>query len=199
MTTKRRIERKLKTLEEAAAAESENEKERLEIHPALLLCKPEPELTDLLRSRGFVVEREEQIHGNGTEDVVLHTTPSVRDVFQEVSWHHAGPTAVPDDVRIVWEDDYLEQVLADAEYPTEYGEPEVPAAPFVVDEGDGWQAVVPSDRVVTQMVHRRCGAEYHGLDILGPVELPVADADEYDLVEVDADPDEDRQPGLPDV
>lgn len=102
-------------------------------------------------------------------------------------------------MRIVWEDDYLEQVLADAEYPTEYGEPEVPAAPFVVDEGDGWQAVVPSHRVVTQMVHRRCGAEYHGLDILGPVELPVADADEYDLVEVDADPDGDRQPGLPDV
>lgn len=73
-----------------------------------------------------------------------------------------------------------------------YAEPTIPPDPVVVNEGDGWQAVVPSDRVITNMVHRRGDAEYHGFGILGPVELPTADADEYDLVETDADPDGDR-------
>lgn len=86
------------------------------------------------------------------------------------------------DVRIVWEDERLEEVLADAEYPTEHAESDVLADPFVVDEG--WRAVMSADRVITNTVQRRADAE---------------DADEYDLVEVDADPDEDRQLGLPDV
>ena len=32
-----------------------------------------------------------------------------------------------------------------------------------------------------------------------PVDLPLTDADKYDLVEVDANPDADRQPNRPDV
>lgn len=98
-------------------------------------------------------------------------------------------------MRIVWEDERLEEVLADAKYPTEHAEPDVPVDPLVVDED--WRAVVSADRVITNMVQRRADAEYHRFEILGPVERPVEDADEYDLVEVDADPDKDRQPEFP--
>lgn len=35
-------------------------------------------------------------------------------VFGAISWYRDGPTAGPTDVRIVWEDDRLEQVIADA-------------------------------------------------------------------------------------
>ena len=48
------------------------------------------------------------------------------------------------------------------------------------------------------MVHRHGDAERRGFEILEPVGLPLADVAEYDLIEVDADPDGDRQPGLPD-
>lgn len=78
------------------------------------MYEPEPELTDAFQSRGFVVKREERDHGHGNEDVVLHTTLSASDIFHAISWYHAGPTAIADDVRIVWEDKRREQVLADA-------------------------------------------------------------------------------------
>lgn len=165
----------------------------------MLLYEPEPELTDAFQSRGFVVKREERDHGHGNEDVVLHTTLSASDIFHAISWYQAGPTAVADDVRIVWEDKRREQVLADAEHPTEYAEPEVPEDPFVVVEHDGWRAVVPSDRVITTMIQRRGDAKYHGFEILEPVGLPLEDATECDLVEVDADPEGNRQPNRSDV
>lgn len=49
-------------------------------------------------------------------------------------------------------------------------------------------AVVPSDRVITNTGERRGDAEHGGHEIFGPVELPLADAAEHDLVEIDADP-----------
>lgn len=97
MTTKRDIERKLEALKQEIA--SETEKERLEIYPAGLMCEPEPELTNVFSERGFVVERE-RIRTREHETVRLHTTPSAADILHAVSWHTAGPTAVPDDVRI---------------------------------------------------------------------------------------------------
>ena len=126
---------------------------------------------------------------------MLQTTPSAGDVLGRVSWHRDGPTADHNDVRIIWEADRLEQVRADAEHPTVYAEPDVPAETerTVIDEGEGWVAVVPSDRVITNTVERRNDAEYHGHEILGPVGLPLEHADEYDLVEVDVDPDADPQ------
>lgn len=58
---------------------------------------------------------------------------------------------------------------------------------------------MPSDHVITTMIQRRGDAEYHGFEILGPVSLPLADAAECDLVEVDADPEGNRQPNRSDV
>lgn len=122
--------------------------------------------------------------------VLLQTTPSTGDIVGAVSWHRDGPTADLNDIRIVWEADRLEQVRADAEHPTVYAESDVPAETerTVIDEDEGWMAVVPSDWVITNPVERCRDAEYRGHEILGPVELPLADADESDLVEVDADP-----------
>lgn len=195
MTTKRSLERRLEAVEENVTSE----KDRLKIHFGNgFMYETEPKLTIALRSRGFVIEREERVHENGNEDVRLHTTPSTPDVFSAISWHHGGPTANHNDVRIIWEDERLEQVLADATYATEYAESDVPAGvdTTVVTEGEGWKAVVRADRVITNMVHRRSDAEYHGFEILGPVELPLSDNEKYDLVEVNADPDADRQPRL---
>lgn len=201
MTTKRDIERRLEALEQETASEDddEDETERLEFHFGVYMYEPEPQLTKALQELGFVVEREEKGTKDGEGGIILHTTPSATDVFGEVSWSRPGLTAVVGDIRIVWDDERREEVLANAEYPTAYGEATVPADPVVVDEGDGWKAVVPSDRVITRMVHRRNDAEYHGFEILGPVELPLQDAAEYDLVEVDADPDDDRHPNRPDI
>lgn len=188
MTTKRDIERKLEALKQEIA--SENEKERLEIYPDGCMCQPEPELTNVFSERGFVVERE-RIRTSEHETVRLHTTPSAADILHTVSWHTAGSTAVPDDVRIVWEAERLEAVLADAVYPVEYADPEVPDNPFVIDDGDGWSAIVPTDRIITNTVHQRGDAERHDLEILGPVELPIWGAAKYDLVETNVDPDDD--------
>lgn len=71
-----------------------------------------------------------------------------------------------------------------AKHPTVYAELDVPAETerIVVAEGEGWVAVVPSDRVITNTGERRGGAEYHGHEILGPVRIPLADGADYDLV-----------------
>ena len=197
MATKRELERRLADLEaqNRTAGPADDDPERIELYfDGLYMYEPEPELTDALGSRGFVVERDVQDDADsGT--VLLETVPSAGDVLGAVSWHRDGPTADLNDVRIVWEADRLEEVRADAEHPTVYAEPDVPAETerTVIDEGEGWAAVVPSDRVITNTVERRGNAEHRGHEILGPVELPLADADEYDLVEVDADPDEDCQ------
>lgn len=196
MVTKRNIERRLKALEKTAS--SKNGKKRIEIYPDGLMCEPEPELTNAFSERGFVVERE-QIGAGEHESVRLHTTPSAADILHMVSWHTAGPTAVPNDVRIVWEAERLEAVLADAAYPVEYADLEAPDNSFVIDDGDGWTAVVPADRVITNLVAQRGIGENHDLEILGPIKLPISGADEYDLVEVDADPDDDRFRWTPEI
>lgn len=199
MATKRELERKLADLEaqNRTDAPEDDDRERIELcFDGLYMYEPEPELTDALGSCGFVVERDVRDYADGGM-VLLQTTPSAGDISGAVSWHRDGPTADLNDVRIVWEADRLKQVRTDAEHPTVYAEPDVPAETerTVIDEGEGWVAVVLSDRVITNTVERRGNAEHRGHEILGPVELPVADADEYDLVEVevDADPDEDCQ------
>lgn len=150
--------------------------------------RSEPDLTDDLVSAGFVVEREERVHNNGNEDVVLYTTPSAFEVFYAVLWHYPGPTAPRDDVCIAWEDDRLEQVLDSAEYPIAYTPPDCPANASIVVEGDGWRAIAPTERVIENMVLRRSSAESYGYKIIGPVGVPIENSREYDFVEVDADP-----------
>ncbi|ADJ13911.1 hypothetical protein [Halalkalicoccus jeotgali] len=197
MATKRQLERKLAELEAQnhSTTPEEDDRECLELHfDGLHAYELEPELTDTLSSYGFVVERDVREYANG-RTVVLQTTPSASAVLGAVSWHRDGPTADHNDVRIIWEPDRLEQVRADAEHSTVYVAPDVPdeTERTVIAEGDGWTAIVPSDRVITNRVVRRKNAEYHGYEILGPVELPLENAAEYDLVEVTTDPDGDRQ------
>lgn len=183
--TRRNLEKRLDDLEDQVTAEGD----RLEMLAGYgLMYADEPALTDYLVSLGFVVEREERVHGNGHEDVMVHTTPSGSDVFHSVLWHHDGLTAPRDDLRIVWDDRRLEAVLANAEYPVEHEAPELPDDPVIVDEGDGWKAVAPADHVVENMVLKRSAAENYGYDILGPVPPRIAAAAEHDLVEVDAEP-----------
>jgi len=194
--TRRNLEKRLGDLEDQVTAEGD----RLEMLGGYaLMYAGEPTLSDYLVSLGFVVEREEREHGNGHEDVVVYTTPSASDVFHSVLWHYDGPTAPRDDLRIAWDDDRLEAVLADAEYPAEYDPPELPDDPVVVDEGDGWRAVTPAEYVVENMVLKRSAAENYGYDILGPVPSRIDEGDEHDLVEVDADPVPyaDRRPTTP--
>lgn len=183
--TRRNLEKRLDDLEDQVTAEGD----RLEMLAGYgLMYADEPALTDYLVSLGFVVEREERVHGNGHEDVMVHTTPSGSDVFHSVLWHHDGLTAPRDDLRIVWDDRRLEAVLANAEYPVEHEAPELPDDPVIVDEGDGWKAVAPADHLVENMVLKRSAAENYGYDILGPVPSRIAAAAEHDLVEVDAEP-----------
>lgn len=198
MTTKRELERRLAALEEAAA--DEPEKGRPEIHlGGGFMYGTEPHLTDFLRSIGFVVEREERCHGNEHEDVLLETAPPALGVFNTTSWNYPGRTAVREELRIIWEDDALEKARGDADHPVTYAEPDMPENPIVVTEDEGWMAVAPVEHVITSMIHRRANAEFHGFDILDPVELPIQGATEYDLVKVDADPNAERRPRAPDV
>ena len=192
MTSKRNIknriealEKRLNDLEDQVTAEGD----RLEMLAGYgFMYADEPALTDYLVSLGFVVEREEQVHGNGYEDVMVHTTPSASDVFHSVLWHYDGPTAPRDDLRIAWDDNRLKAVLANAEYPVEHNTPEFPDDLVIVDEGDGWRAVALADHAVENMVLKRSTAENYGYDIIGSVPSRIDDADEYDLVEVDAEP-----------
>lgn len=112
-------------------------------------------------------------------------------------WSDGG--SQPTQWVIVWEDERREQVLADATYPVTDAEPDVPADPFLIAEDAGWRAVAPTDQVITNLVKQRRDVERHGFEILGPVDLPLTDADKYALGEIDADPDVDRQPKRPDV
>jgi hypothetical protein len=73
-------------------------------------------------------------------------------------------------------------------------EPEAPVNPVVVNEGDDWMAVSPAERVITNQVHRREDVDSQMFDIINTVNPLVTDSDTYDLVEVDADPDAERQP-----
>ncbi|MFC7155181.1 hypothetical protein ACFQPA_06895 [Halomarina halobia] len=183
--SKRTLEQRLGELEGQVTTEGD----RLEtLAGDALMYADEPALTDYLVSLGFVVEREERVHSTGHEDVMVHTTPSASDVFHSVRWHSDGPTTPHDACRIAWADDRLEAVLATAEHPVEYDTPELPIDSVTVDEGDGWRAIAPAGHVVENMVLRRSAAENYGYKILGPVPSRIADADELDLVEVDAVP-----------
>lgn len=178
-----KLKRRLDNLEEQVTSEQG----RIEALAEMALWHaPEPEFTDYLASRGFVVEREERRHDNGHQDVLLHTTPSAADIFHSIVWHHEGPTLPRDEIRILWEDSALETVLSSTEHPAEH-EPQNPDETTVVVEGDGWHAVGPSERVIENMVIRRSTAERHDFEILRSVPSSVEDADEYDLVEVNAE------------
>ena len=194
--TRRNLEKRLNELEDQVTAEGD----RFEMLTGYaFMYADEPALTDYLVSLEFVVECEEQVYGNGHEDVLVHTTPSASDVFHSVLWHYDGSTAPRDDLRIAWDDDHLEAVLANAEHPVEHDTPEFSADPVVGDEGDGWRVVAPADHVVENMVLKRSATENYGYDILGSVPSRIDDVDEYDLVEVDADPVPyaDRRPTTP--
>lgn len=193
MTTKRDIEARLEAIEERRTDD-----ERMEwlIGP-MMWFESEPRITDYLASRGFVVERGERHHDTGASDVRIQTTPPAADVLLGILWHYPGPTAPRDAVRIHWEDSRREQVVAEAEHPVEYSQPEPPADPVVVAEGDGWRAVAPEECVVEHLVCRRSAAAKTDHEILGSVPSAIEDADEYDLVEVDADPDAGCRPDTP--
>ena len=179
--TKRTIDARLEELERKVG----EKRERTEILIGYgVSVAPEPQLTDYLVSLGFVVEREVRTHSSGYEDVQLHTTPSSPEIFQSICWHSTGRTALREDIRIMWEEDSREAILADADYPARYIEPDYPDGPIVVEEGDGWMAVVPQDRVIKNTVTRRSTAERQGYEIIRSVPSWVPDADEYDLVEV---------------
>lgn len=193
MTTKRNIERRLEALE-AQTADVGDRPEM--VADAWLWRGPEPELTDYLATRGFVIEREARHYENGYEDVLLHATPSAGNLRHQLLWHWDGPTAPLDDLRIVWEDTAHDAVLADVAHPVEYSRPGPPDESVTIEAGDGWQAVVPEDRVIDSLVLRRGGAERSPYEIRRPVELPIRNADEYDLVVVDADPGADRHPNI---
>jgi len=183
--TKRSIEARLEDLERKV--DERNERWELHFGPGMMMA-PEPQLTDYLVSLGFVVEREVRNHSNGHEDVVLRTIPDAIGLFNTVLWHYEGPTVHRDDVRIMWEDDTLEATLAGVEHHVEHSEPDYPTSWTSVDEGDGWTAVAPTDRVVSNAIVRRSEAESNGHDILRSVPSYIPDADEYDLVEVDMEP-----------
>jgi len=154
---------------------------------AALWWGDEPAFTEYLSTRGFVVEREERTADNGHQDVLLHTTPDVKDVFLSVTWHWPGPTTPNDAVRIRWDEDALETAREAAEYPVEYEPAALPEEPVTVVEGDGWDAVAEADLVAERMVDRRSTAERKGLEVLGDAP-PISDREEYDLVEIDAPP-----------
>lgn len=147
----------------------------------------EPELTEYLTTRGFVVEREVRKHDNGYQDVLLHTTPSAKDVFYSATWHYGGPTTPNDAVRMRWGTDALEDALDAVEHPVRHEEPELPDDPVTVVDGDGWDAVAEAELVAERMVDRRSRAEREGWDIIGDAP-PIPDREKYDLVEIDADP-----------
>lgn len=180
--SKREIERALETLGDAV------DDSRTELVASMVLWwGEEPELTEYLASRGFVVEREVRTHDNGYQNVLLHATPDVKDVFHSVTWHYPGPTTPNDAVRIRWDDDAREEAVAAAEYPVEYDARPLPEEPITVVEGEGWDAVAEADLVAENMVDRRSKAEREGLEILGEPP-PIPDREKHDLVEIDAEP-----------
>ena len=185
LPTKRTIDARLEELERKVG----EKRERWELHfgPGMMTA-PEPRLTDYLVSLGFVVDREVRTHSTGHEDVVLRSTPDAIGLFNTVLWHYEGPTVHRDEVRIVWEDDALEATLTGVEHDVEYSEPDYPASWTSVDEGDGWTAVAPTDRVVSNAIVRRSAAKSNGYDILRSVPSYIPDADKHDLVEVDMEP-----------
>ena len=176
--SKRELEREIKELSDTVAGS------RTELIAGVgIWWGEEPELTEYLASRGFVVEREERSHPM----VLLHSTPDASDVFHSVTWHHPGPTTPDDAVRIRWDADAREAAVDTAEYPVEYDAPVLPEEPITVVEGDGWNAVAEADLVAENMVDRRSRAEREGLEILGEAP-PVPGHEKNDLVEIDADP-----------
>lgn len=185
MTTKREIRRRLEALEERTA----DADERLEIlsGPSLMMAT-EPHLSAPLAAQGFVVEREERTHGNGHGNVLVYATPAAGDLRHSLLWHYPGPTAPREDLCILRDDDRHAQICAESDHPLTFERPDPPSDPVVIEDGDGWRAVVPGDRAIESMILRRGSAERSSHDIRGPVELPIANADEYDLVVLDADP-----------
>lgn len=183
--TRQNLEKRLSTLE----AQSSTDGDRLEMLAGkTFMYDNEPTLTNYLVSLGFVVAREQQVHSTGSENVLLHTTPSADDLFHSILWHYGGPTAPRDDLRIIWDSEQLETVIAAAEHPVEHHPSGPHTDAVVVNKGDGWEALAPDEYVVENMVCKRSEAENAGYDILGPVPPQIEDADTFDLVEVDADP-----------
>jgi hypothetical protein len=178
--TKRELKR---DLEEIADTTTDTPTELIAEMP--LWMADEPELSEHLSTRGFVVEREERVHDNGYRDVLLHTTPSANDVFHQIAWHWGGPTAPKEAVRVRFDETRREAVLEAAEYPVVYEQPSLPEEPVTVVEGDGWEAVAEADLVAENMVLRRSTAKQAGYEIIGEAP-PIPDRDTYDLVEVDA-------------
>lgn len=175
---------RLDTVEQAV----EGPETRTELVSEMFLWRgEEPELTEYLSTRGFVVKREVRNFDNGYQDVLLHTTPSAKDVFYSVTWHYGGPTTPNDAVRIRWDANALEDALDTAEHPVRHEDPELPDDPVTVVDGDGWDAVAEADLVAERMVGRRSRAEREGWDIIGEAP-PIPDREKYDLVEIDADP-----------
>ncbi|KAB7514656.1 hypothetical protein DM867_05940 [Halosegnis rubeus] len=185
MTSRREIRDRTAALEDRTTEAGE----RLEtVVGGGLMIATEPQLSAPVAAQGFVVEREARTHDTGHEDVVLHTTPSVSELRHSLLWYYPGPTAPREDLRILWADDRHDQVCAAATHPIIFDRPDPPPEPVVIKEGDGWRAVVPAARTIESMILRRGNAERSSHDIRGPVELPIADADEYDLVVLDAAP-----------
>jgi hypothetical protein len=58
-------------------------------------------------------------------------------------------------VQIVWDADRLEEVIENADHPVKYEPSDLPDDPAVVVGGDGWEAVVPVDRVIENSIMKR--------------------------------------------
>lgn len=104
---------------------------------------------------------------------MIHETPSVVDTMHQLLWCKPGPTASFEDVRIVWEDEAREAVVADAAHPVAYTQVACPDDPVTIETGDGWRAVVPADRAIESMVLLRGQVDRIPYDIRRPVELPI--------------------------
>lgn len=142
-----------------------------------------------------MVEREERSHDTGYEDVLLHTTPSTAEILDDILWHRSGPTAPRDDVRIDWVDGHRETVLAAVDHPVQWKDPDLPATRLSYLRVTAGRPSSPLTGV-SNLVMRRGRAERSPYDIRGSVELPLADADDYDLVTVAAPPDANRHPDI---
>lgn len=169
--------------------DAETPGDRIELVSGMVTARgPAPELTDFFAIRGFLVAREEREFDNGFRDALLHLTPEPADSIYPAAWHWEGPTAPKDALRVRWDSDAREDAIEAAEWPVECTVPDLPADPTVIVDGDGYDVVAPADRTVENRIIRRADAEYHGFDILRSVPSSIPNADEYDLVEVDADP-----------
>lgn len=193
MTSKRQLKARIEALEEMIAPE--DDRDELLLGPGIRI-ESEPQLTERLAARGFIVEREVRTFATDYEDVLLQTTPSAPEILHDVLWHAPGPTAPRADVCIDWIRDPRETVIEAAKHPVRWTAPDLPAEPAVVASDESWMAVVPADQCLDYLVMRRGRAERSPYEIREPVEVSLDHADDYDLVTVDAPPDADRHPHI---